>query len=350
MDSSAIKLLLDSQNQAFRSALDIVVEQFKARVSSLESRIQELTRSLEFTQAEVLDLKEDLKAVRKSNSDKETTVNDLKGCAKELVQRLNYQDDYSRRNNLRITGLYETAGESWEQTAALVSSLLQNKLELPPMDLERAHRVGTVGWPYSRTIIARFERFQDREAVMRNTRKLKGSGVFINEDLCPASQEVKRSQMPAFKQARSEGKIAFFKHTKLIIKDKRDRPWGEASVGGATSSGAADLTLGSNPARTTSRELSGAGGRGGGGSSPAAAAVDLTALAAVGLGAQPAGDMAPLPGATGEAGREGARAGTDKTRPAGVGASGVGKKASTPRDSTPHALQLQKNLRSKHKK
>ncbi|XP_063850047.1 uncharacterized protein LOC135094155 [Scylla paramamosain] len=55
---------------------------------------------------------------------------------------------------------------------------------------------------------------------MRNARKLKGSEIYIDEDLCPASQEIRKSQIPLMKKARKEGKIPFFRHTRLIIKDK----------------------------------------------------------------------------------------------------------------------------------
>ncbi|KAG0715406.1 hypothetical protein GWK47_011976 [Chionoecetes opilio] len=55
---------------------------------------------------------------------------------------------------------------------------------------------------------------------MRNVAKLRGSRIYINEDLCPASQEIKREQLPLLKQAKSEGKVAYFRHTKSIIKDK----------------------------------------------------------------------------------------------------------------------------------
>lgn len=45
-------------------------------------------------------------------------------------------------------------------------------------------------------------------AVLRNARKLKETGIFINEDLCAASQAKEQSQFPLMKEARSQGKIA----------------------------------------------------------------------------------------------------------------------------------------------
>lgn len=58
---------------------------------------------------------------------------------------------------------------------------------------------------------------------MRNPRKFKGTGIYFNEDLCPASQTKIKSQPPLMKQARSEGKIAYFKYTRLIIKERTVR-------------------------------------------------------------------------------------------------------------------------------
>ncbi|XP_063849645.1 uncharacterized protein LOC135093910 [Scylla paramamosain] len=55
---------------------------------------------------------------------------------------------------------------------------------------------------------------------MRNVTKLRGTQIYINEDLCPASQEIKKSQIPKLEQTKSEDKVAYFRHTKLITKDK----------------------------------------------------------------------------------------------------------------------------------
>ncbi|KAK3889169.1 hypothetical protein Pcinc_006743 [Petrolisthes cinctipes] len=221
MDSDTLKVLLDSQNQAFRSALDIVVEQFNSRIASMESKISDITRSLDFSHAETVDLKGEVKLLQQTKRENNTIIEGLKNRVEDVMQRMNNQEDYSRRNNIRISGFKESPnGETWEQTAEQVSTLIQDKLQLPSAKLEHARRVGPVTRLAPRTIVARFEHFGDREAVTRNSRKLKGTGIFINEDLCPASQENVKNQLPLMKQARTDGKIAYFKHTRLIIKER----------------------------------------------------------------------------------------------------------------------------------
>lgn len=127
-----------------------------------------------------------------------------------LEERFNCKEHYSRRNYLRIGGVEDPQNnETWKQTTFRVSEHF-NKLQLPIMNFERAHRVGPVSTFRPCTVLARFERFSDREAVLRNARKLKGSGIFINEDLCAASQAKKQNQYPLMKEARFHGKIAYF--------------------------------------------------------------------------------------------------------------------------------------------
>lgn len=231
MDQTIIKTLLESQERAYKSAMEVVVKQLTEQVRKLETTVSDLTTSLEFTQREVDDLKSTVRNYEKEKQEAKTMMEKLvdevessNSKVQDLEDRVNYQDDYSRRNNLRISGMEEpSGGETWEQTATSVTTLLENKLQLPGLVLERAHRVGQRRDAAPRTIVARFARYSDREAVMRNARKLKGTNIFINDDLCAASQAIKSAQMPKMKQAKAQGKIAYFIRTKLIIKERDNR-------------------------------------------------------------------------------------------------------------------------------
>lgn len=228
IDSSMIKAMLDSQERAYKSAMDILVKQMTERIDKLEGKVSDLTASLQFTQHEVDELKSTNKEherEKKEAMSKMASLVDQLNISnerfKELEGRINYQEDYSRRKNLRISGIEErSGGETWEQTAATVGSLLEEKLQMPGLQLERAHRVGIRQDSRPRTIVARFNRFCDREAVMRNAKKLRGTNIFLNDDLCAASQAIKNSQLPSLKEAKAQGKIAYFRHTRLIIKER----------------------------------------------------------------------------------------------------------------------------------
>ena len=99
----------------------------------------------------------------------------------ENTQKLADIQDRSMRDNLLFTGIPENSHEDPEHT---VKDILQNKLGIPGVELERVHRIG----PYNsnktnrpRTILAKFSRFKDREMVRKNANKLKGTRIGIHE-------------------------------------------------------------------------------------------------------------------------------------------------------------------------
>ena len=140
-----MKTMLESQERAFNSALEIVVKQMNDQIHKLEDKVRDLTASLEFTQKEVDDLKNYAKVHEQEKKETKTKINQLTDEVKssniknkELEDRINMQEDYSRRKNVRITCMKESGGtETWEQTAASVTSLLENKMQLSGIMLER---------------------------------------------------------------------------------------------------------------------------------------------------------------------------------------------------------------------
>lgn len=99
------------------------------------------------------------------------------------------QEQYSRRNSLRIYGLQESDGENLMES---LPNLLSKETGLdPPMQKEeicRVHRVGRkVPEKRPRPIILKFATYQARERLFKKRLLLKKSSalqsVFINEDL-----------------------------------------------------------------------------------------------------------------------------------------------------------------------
>ena len=167
-----IETLLSSQDKAHRGALELFLSQVDKKMESLHSGISELTKSLEFSQKEIDDLSKQVKQLQeddKANKEKidrlTTDLKESRQLVKDLETKSNHQEDYNRRNNLQIVGLDEAPnGETWEQTTSLVKKVVEDKLQLPSVDIEYAHRVGQRTSRGHRSIIARFS---DREALMR---------------------------------------------------------------------------------------------------------------------------------------------------------------------------------------
>ncbi|KAK4310310.1 hypothetical protein Pmani_018129 [Petrolisthes manimaculis] len=90
--------------------------------------------------------------------------------------------------------------------------------------MERAHRVGPRPPPSGdarpRTVVVRFTNFNQRQLTLRSSARLKNTNIYINEDLCESSVQIRKEQLPALRRAKAEGKIAYFNHTKLVVRDR----------------------------------------------------------------------------------------------------------------------------------
>ena len=99
-------------------------------------------------------------------------------------------------------------------------------MNLIEVEVEYAHRVKRTEKSNQlgpRTIIARLKHDNDKTEAMKNSWKLKGTRIFINEDLSDQTIKKRQEKLPELKAARESGKIAYFIKDKLIIREKLER-------------------------------------------------------------------------------------------------------------------------------
>ena len=143
-----------------------------------------------------------------------------------------YLESYSRRENLKFFGIPEkeaTAEEGGEafDTRAVLNQFLETALGFQDprsnIEIQRVHRVGKSNNGKPRPILARFLRFQDRERILRQGFKLKGTEYMMLQDFPQEIIEKRRKMMPKLKEARGKGlRVSFSKSEpdKLIINGK----------------------------------------------------------------------------------------------------------------------------------
>lgn len=111
----------------------------------------------------------------------EVKIAELEDKLQDTNDKLDGLEQYSRRNNLRIYGIPENAGEN---TADLVISVCKQYLniDIGIDEVDCSHRLGKAeNGP--KPIIIKFCRRSVKQLVYRNKKKLKGSKIVIREDL-----------------------------------------------------------------------------------------------------------------------------------------------------------------------
>lgn len=223
---ATVKDLLKVQESTLRTLFEEVISSLTTRVEDVVQNLDTIKASLEYSQREI----EQLKPVEGRLSILSVEVDKLSSDLVEQDLKTEYLENQSRRNNIRVSGIPESAGkETWEEAESKVQKAVEEKLGIK-LDIERAHRVerrkrpgrpGNVDKQQEpRTIVCRLKSWKQREQVLKKARKDKPVGLFISEDLALATLKKREPQIPKLKAAKEAGKIAYFVLDKLVIRDK----------------------------------------------------------------------------------------------------------------------------------
>ena len=131
--------MMKMQESLFRSLFDSLLTNVNSRIDGVIKDLAELKSSLQFTQKDVDDLKPVTKQMTKIGKELE----EVQAQVDFHCDKLEYLENQSRRNNIRIDGIPEEPDETWEDTESKARVALESKLNLPfKVEIERAHRTG----------------------------------------------------------------------------------------------------------------------------------------------------------------------------------------------------------------
>lgn len=88
-------------------------------------------------------------------------------------------------------------------------------LESIQMVVEHAHRTGNPSLYSGKTprpILIKFLRYKDKMAVLGKAKDLKGTNIYVNEDVTEAVRQKHKEPFPAMKAARERGSIAYIRY------------------------------------------------------------------------------------------------------------------------------------------
>ena len=115
----------------------------------------------------------------------------------------------SLRDNLLFYSIPEAAND--EDCEATVQTFFKNELGITEdIGLERVHRMGKRVDGKCRPIVAKFSSYKQREVVRLAGPKLAGKHFGISVQIPKEWQDLRKALLPAFKDAKKQGKRARF--------------------------------------------------------------------------------------------------------------------------------------------
>lgn len=206
------------------------INHMKAQWDSMSDKLLTLQASVSDIEQKSKDNQVKIDKIGFMEEDLRKTKEELKNSienTKKLNQSIDELEDRNRRNNLIFFGIAQEQNETWEQTEQKVRDVIRDKMNLnSEFEIERAHRI--YNGPSSRAngskpIIVTFSRFKDRANVQKNSYKLKGSDIFVNEDYCKNTRRIQKLLRERQKEIKDHVKKADVRYKKLVVVDNSDQ-------------------------------------------------------------------------------------------------------------------------------
>ena len=136
-----------------------------------------------------------------------------------LKEKLRSLEDRSRRNNLRIDGVAGDEKETWSDTEGKIQQLFTDQLGTPNITIEREHRSGSRNAGKPRTIVMKLLNYKEKERILKNASKLKGTNIFIYEDFSYETTQIRKRLWAKVKALRKSGKYAVLQYDRIVERD-----------------------------------------------------------------------------------------------------------------------------------
>ncbi|XP_065668151.1 uncharacterized protein LOC136088374 [Hydra vulgaris] len=199
----------------------------KIKIKGMLKDISELKESIDFQEEismkRISETNKRIDEVKKLYNEKTLLdSNNESNFLKDIKKKLVDLENRSRRNNLRIDGVKELPDESWEDSTKIVKKIFSEKLQInKEIIIERAHRSGSIKSGKERSIVLKLLNFNDKKLILLNSKKLRGTGVFINEDFAKETMEKRKKLWDEVIKWIKEGKYAILKFDSIFCKDHK---------------------------------------------------------------------------------------------------------------------------------
>lgn len=228
------KLLKEAarKQDQFEQKFDARMGEVEAKLAAIDIRTAEQGKAINVVQLDIAQVQQAQKTYAKDLDMLKASLASSENAVRQLEDKSNALERYSRRNNLRLVGIPEHEGEN---PAVLVLGVLKDDLGMENVTLETAHRVGKsriIGGNNTRHLIFKVAKFPDKVAILQKKREaLNGKTYYITDDLTDIDMERKRALKPVMEEARKKHQSVKFVKGQLYIDRRRYVPPGSGDAG-----------------------------------------------------------------------------------------------------------------------
>lgn len=215
------KKTIETKTLETRKSTDMeqVIEMMKGLTEKMESVKEELIKKMEKDKEELKkEMKTELERYKiefeKRDQERSKEITDLRREIYEMKKREEDRERREKKRNIIIWGTQGREGEA-KQVAIGVFKEINNNTEITEIREARF-----LGKNENRRILVEMETFEDKKRLMMGKKKLKGSLIYIDDDLTHAEREMQKNIRDWAKSVREKGNRAIVGYGKAYVNGK----------------------------------------------------------------------------------------------------------------------------------
>lgn len=163
--------------------------------------------------------KEDIERHRAEREEWKSEISEVRKELSFYKTRLERMEARERENNIIFRGVEET--QEQENTNEVVRNVIGNKMECANFKIGNAVRLGRKEEGRIRPILVKAENKEEKTRIFRMRTKLKGTKIYVEDDLAREEREKRRGMLRRMQVLRGEGKNVYVRgFNKLMIDGK----------------------------------------------------------------------------------------------------------------------------------
>lgn len=171
---------------------------FKSDMTELSSSVQFVSDALDTSNKLMTDIREELTNLKKENKELREHSTILSTEVRDLKERLRNLEQYTRKNNVEVSGIPETAGENVLDIVSDMGAVLG--VEINEHQVNAAHRVPSYKKDRTPSIVIQFNTRVTKDTLLAKFREMKTLSahqvnpvfpqqkVYVNEHLSPENK------------------------------------------------------------------------------------------------------------------------------------------------------------------
>ena len=209
------------RDEELHRKLDNLAERF----DTVEKTNVDYKASLEFTQAEVLELKEENDTLKESLIELSLEIQRNTYAIQNLTAKHTNLESNTKKRNLIFEGIPEQQPGSRENLHERICALFSEMGIVKPIDYDMAYRIGSIPGKNPRPILISFIRQDDRNLIYAARTQLRKSRnfqrVWVSEDVPPQTRRTRNVIREVAREARSQGARCQVTPTSVTINNRK---------------------------------------------------------------------------------------------------------------------------------